>query len=61
MNTRRHSTSIRSKTTTVTLGELIAAAYEASEGYGRRRSERAARLVAHSLARHCSRPVRFVR
>jgi hypothetical protein len=62
MKTRRHATPIRSKTTTITLGELIAAAYDVSEGAGPQRAERAARLLADSsLARRCSRRLRFVR
>jgi hypothetical protein len=45
-----------------TLGELIAAAYEAAPGLGADRMERAARLLMSSrLAQALSRPVRFVR
>jgi hypothetical protein len=63
MNTRRHSAPTRSPRTTVTtLGDLIAAAYNASEGSGLERAERAARLLTASpLARRCSRRLRFVR
>jgi hypothetical protein len=63
MKTRRHANPTRtSKITVTTLGELIAAAYEVSEGAGRQRAERAALLLADSsLARRCSRQLRFVR
>lgn len=63
MNTRRHAgPSASSKTTVTTLGDLIAAAYDASEGSGAERSEGAARLLTASLlARRCSRRLRFVR
>jgi hypothetical protein len=63
MNTRRHAASSPSPQTTVTtLGDLIAAAYDVSEGSGLERAERAARLLtAPSLARRCSRRIRFVR
>jgi hypothetical protein len=51
-----------SKKIVTTLGDLIAAAYEASEGFGRERAERAARLLAESAwARRCSRQLQFVR
>ena len=51
-----------SKKIVITLGDLIAAAYEVSEGFGRVRAEGAARLLAESwLARRCSRPLQFVR
>ena len=44
------------------LGDLIAAAYDASEGFGWQRAERAAVLVARaSRARRCSRQLLFVR
>jgi hypothetical protein len=50
------------KTTTTTLGELIAAAYAVSEGRGRERAERAAQLLTHSSRkRSWSRRLRFVR
>ena len=46
----------------ITLGDLIAAAYEASEGFGRERAERAAKLLADSgLALLSSRQLQFVR
>ena len=61
MNTRRHTTSTRSRTTVTTLGELIAAAYDAADGHGRQRSARAARLVSDTLARHGRRQLRFIR
>jgi hypothetical protein len=63
MNTRRHAAASPSiKTTVITLGDLIAAAYDVSEGSGLDRAESAARLLTASLwARRCSRRVRFVR
>jgi hypothetical protein len=45
-----------------TLGELISAAYEAVEGFGPQRAERARTLLERSpLARHLSPHVEFVR
>ena len=45
-----------------TLGDLIAAAYDVSAGFGRQRMERAAVLLTESsLARSYSRQLRFVR
>ncbi len=45
-----------------TLGDLIAAAYEAAEGFGPQREERAAVLLSRSpLARRMNRQLRFVR
>jgi len=45
-----------------TLGDLICAAYEAAEGFGRQRTERAAVILsAPPLARRLSRQLRFVR
>ena len=50
------------RTTTTTLGELIAAAYDAAEGNGRERAERAAQLLTQSAReRVWSRQLRFVR
>ncbi|HET9595685.1 MAG TPA: hypothetical protein VFP65_08895 [Anaeromyxobacteraceae bacterium] len=62
MKTRRHaSRTPASKTTSTTVGDLIAAAYDLSQGSGRQRSERAALLLKRaSLARRCSRALRFV-
>lgn len=62
MKTRRHTDPTpTSKTTVTTLGDLIAAAYDVSEGAGLERAERAARLLtALPLARR-SRRIRFVR
>jgi hypothetical protein len=63
MNTRRHAAPSPSiKTTVTTLGDLIAAAYDVSEGSGLERAERAARLLTASLrAGRCGRRLRFVR
>jgi hypothetical protein len=45
-----------------TLGDLISAAYEAADGFGKQRLERAAVLLTCSpLARRMSRHVQFVR
>jgi hypothetical protein len=63
MKTPRHAapTSLPKKIV-MTLGDLIAAAYEASDGFGRQRAERAAALLTLSpLARRCSRQLLFVR
>jgi hypothetical protein len=61
MTTRPHATPNSSRAT-LTVGELVAAAYELSPGSGRERAERAARLLADTaLARRWSRPIRFVR
>lgn len=50
-----------SKKIVITLGDLIAAAHEASEGVGRERAEHAASLLSWSwLARRCSRQFQFV-
>ncbi len=62
MKTSRHAAANRLSKKIVMLGDLIAAAYEASEGFGRQRAERAAMLLAESsLARRCSRHLQFVR
>jgi hypothetical protein len=59
---RRSSQTSLSKKIRTTLGDLIAAAYDASEGFGWQRTERAAILVAQtSRARRCSRQLLFVR
>ncbi len=59
---RRAAPSRFSKKFAITLGDLIAAAYEASEGFGRERAERAARLLGEFwLARRYSRRLQFVR
>jgi hypothetical protein len=51
-----------SKRILTTLGDLISAAYDASEGFGSQRLERAADLLTRSpLARRMSRQLYFVR
>lgn len=61
MKTPRPAAPRLSKKLVITLGDLIAAAYEASEGFDRERAERAARLLDESwLARRCSRRLQFV-
>jgi hypothetical protein len=50
------------KRVVTTLGDLIAAAYEAADGLGLQKIERAAEiLTASPLARRMSRHVQFVR
>jgi hypothetical protein len=50
------------KKVVTTLGDLIAAAYEAADGFGSQRLERAAVLLSASpLARRMNRQLRFVR
>ena len=45
-----------------TLGDLIVAAYEAADGFGVQRLERAAKILSESpLSRRLSRQVQFVR
>ena len=45
-----------------TLGDLISAAYEAADGFGNQRMEKAAVLLSSSpLARRLSRQLQFVR
>ncbi|HET9599271.1 MAG TPA: hypothetical protein VFP65_27095 [Anaeromyxobacteraceae bacterium] len=45
-----------------TLGDLISAAYEAADGFGTQKMERAALLLSSSpLARRMNRQLRFVR
>jgi hypothetical protein len=50
------------KQVVTTLGDLISAAYEAADGFGNQRLERAAVLLSCSpLARRMSRHLQFVR
>lgn len=60
MKTRR---SIRMpKRIVITLGDLISAAYDAADGFGKHKMERAAEiLTATPLARRLSRQLQFVR
>ena len=60
MKTRR---SIRmSKRIVTTLGDLISAAYDAADGFGKQKVERAAEiLTATPVARRLSRQLQFVR
>ncbi len=62
-NRRRQNAASRfPRRVVTTLGDLIAAAYEASDGFGMQRLERAAELLTHSpLARRMSRQLQFVR
>jgi hypothetical protein len=61
--TRRSSTKVsRTRALAVTLGDLIAAAYEAAPGAPAQKLERAMRLLTQSpLARHLHPHVEFVR
>ncbi len=62
-NRRRRTTVVRLPARIVTtLGELIAAAYDAADGFGAERRNRAADiLTASPLARRLSRQLQFVR
>ncbi len=58
---RRQAVTRLPKRVVTTLGELIAAAYEAAPGFGLRRMEQAAVILANPrLARSLSRRVSFV-
>ncbi len=61
--TNRHRRPARiPKHVVTTLGDLISAAYDAAEGAGLRRTERAAAILTRSpLARQMSRQLEFVR
>jgi hypothetical protein len=59
---RRNAVARIPKRVVTTLGDLIAAAYEAADGFGKQRLERAAVILSDSpLARRMSRQLRFVR
>ena len=59
---RRHSVAKLPKKIVITLGDLITAAYDAADGYGRQRIEQAANILqAPPLARRMNRQLRFVR
>jgi len=56
------ATLIPSRTITLTLGDVIASAYEVSDGFGRERARRASLLLAgSSVALGCKRRLEFVR
>jgi hypothetical protein len=62
MKSRRSAVAKLPKKIVTTIGELIAAAYEATDGLGTQRIERAAMLLSASpLARRLNRQLRFVR
>ncbi len=63
MKSPRRATVIRlPRKIVTTLGDLIAAAYDAAGGFGQQREERAAVLLTQSpLARRLNRQLRFVR
>ncbi len=61
-NRRRTSVARLPRRIVVTLGDLISAAYDAADGLGAQRLDRAAQiLTASPLARRLSRPLVFVR
>jgi hypothetical protein len=60
--TRRNAVTKLPRRVVTTLGDLISAAYEAADGFGTERLERAADILSRSpLARCMSRQLRFVR
>jgi hypothetical protein len=62
MKSRRNAVAKLPRKIVTTLGDLIAAAYEATDGLGTQRIERAAELLSASpLARRLNRQLRFVR
>jgi hypothetical protein len=62
MKRRPHAVIRLPKKIVTTLGDLISAAYEATDGFGYQREERAAVLLTSSpLARRLSRHLQFVR
>jgi len=59
--TRRNAVAKLPKKIVTTLGDLISAAYEAAEGFGPQKEERAAALLTRSpLARRLNRQLQFV-
>ncbi len=63
MKSRDHRSNAKTpKRIVTTLGDLISAAYEAADGFGLQRLERAAEILTESpLARRLSRQLQFVR
>ncbi len=62
MKKTRRTYASKSSRIVTTLGDLITAAYEATDGLGTQRLERAAALLSASpLARRMSRQLQFVR
>ena len=61
-NRRRHPVAKLPRRIVVTLGDLVSAAYDAADGLGIDRLERAAEILTTSpLARRMSRHLQFVR
>ncbi len=61
-NRRRKAVAKLPRRMVTTIGDLISAAYEAADGFGTDRIERAAELLTSSpLARRLSRQLQFVR
>ncbi len=59
---RRHAVAKLPKKIVTTLGDLITAAYDAADGFGRQKIEQAANILqAPPLARRMNRQLRFVR
>jgi hypothetical protein len=62
MKSRRSAVAKLPRKIVTTIGDLIAAAYEAADGLGTQRTERAAALLSASpLARRLNRQLLFVR
>jgi hypothetical protein len=60
--TRRHAVVRFPKKIVTTLGDLVSAAYDAADGYGRQKLERAADILsAPNLTRRMSRQLQLVR
>jgi hypothetical protein len=58
---RRNAVAKFPKKIVTTLGDLVSAAYDAADGFGRQRIERAARILsAPELARRMNRQLKFV-
>ncbi len=59
---RRHRVTRLPRRIVTTLGDLVVAAYDAADGFGAQRLERAAEILTDSpLARRLSRQLQFVR
>ena len=62
MKSHHQSVAKLPKKIVITLGDLITAAYDAADGYGRQKLEQAASILqAPPLARRMNRQLRFVR
>lgn len=62
MKSRQHRSTEKPRRIVTTLGDLVSAAYDAADGFGLQRLERAAEILTDSpLARRLSRQLQFVR